>query len=69
MFYVYDKEKTRKIYFRLNPMPIWTLLDRNWFEKRTLPSIDEVRATASMASAVAVAADAAPQDRGDAGSF
>ena len=47
MFYLYDKEKTRQIYFRLNPMPIWTLLDRNWFEKRKSPSIDELCATAS----------------------
>ncbi len=47
MFRLYDKEKTQKIYFRLNPMPIRTLIDRNWFEKRKLPSIDEVYATAS----------------------
>lgn len=47
MSYLYDREKTRKIYFRLNPMPIWSLLDRNWFEKRKLPNIDEVYTTAS----------------------
>jgi hypothetical protein len=47
MCYLYDREKTREIYFRLNPMPIWTLLDRSWFEKLTLPNINEVFATAS----------------------
>ncbi len=47
MSFLYDREKTRQIYFRLNPMPIWALFDRNWFEKRKIPSINEVYATAS----------------------
>ncbi len=47
MFFLYDSNPTERIYFRLNPMPIWSLPDSDWFGKRKLPSIDEVCATAS----------------------
>lgn len=38
---LYDREKTKEIYFRLNPMPPWTLPDRNWFENRNRPDVRE----------------------------
>jgi len=47
MFFLYRQKETERIYFRLNLMPIWSVLDRDWFEKRKLPSIDEVYAKAS----------------------
>ena len=47
MFFLYDRKLTERIYFRLNPMPVWSVADRNWFAKRKLPSIGEVYATAS----------------------
>ncbi len=58
MFFLYHKETTRGIYFRLNPMRIWTLPDRHWFQKRKLPSIDEVYATASKTNNLTVRATA-----------
>ena len=42
MPYYYDAKKTAKIFFALNPMPIWTLPDRRWFEKLRKPNIDDV---------------------------
>jgi hypothetical protein len=47
MPYLYDAEKTARIFFRLNPMPIWTLPDRKWFEKLRKPDIAEVFRLAS----------------------
>jgi hypothetical protein len=47
MPYLYDTDKTAEIFFRLNPMPIWTLPDRRWFEKLRKPDIDEVFRLAS----------------------
>jgi hypothetical protein len=47
MFYLYDRNKTAQVYFDLNPMPVWSLLDRNWFLSRKLPDIDEIAARAT----------------------
>lgn len=50
MPYSYDAEKTAKIFFRLNPMPIWSLIDRNWFQKLRTPDINEVFRLAAIPS-------------------
>jgi hypothetical protein len=42
MPYYYDAEKTAKIFFALNPLPIWTLPDRQWFDKLRKPDIQDV---------------------------
>ena len=47
MPYYYDADKTAKIFFDLNKMPIWTLPDRTWFKKLRKPNIDDVFRLAS----------------------
>jgi hypothetical protein len=42
MWQLYDETKTKDLYFRLNPMPLWSLLNRQWFSARKLPPIGEV---------------------------
>jgi hypothetical protein len=42
MWPLYEEDCTRRLYFKLNPMPIWTLLDRKWYEKRKQPDIQDV---------------------------
>lgn len=42
MPYLYDREKTAKLFFALNPMPLWALSDRKWSEKLRKPDIGEV---------------------------
>jgi hypothetical protein len=42
MFFLYDEKKTAELYYALNPMPFWSLPDRNWFASRKRPSIHEV---------------------------
>ncbi|HEV2740628.1 MAG TPA: hypothetical protein VGU66_18855 [Candidatus Elarobacter sp.] len=54
MFSWYDESKTAELYYALNPMPFWSLLDRNWFASRKRPNIDDVFANA--------AKTASPQD-------
>jgi hypothetical protein len=50
MWPLYDKNITKQIYFSLNPMPIWSLPDREWFLKRTIPDIQDVYKKASKAA-------------------
>jgi len=47
MFYMYDRDKTATLYYALNPMPFWSLFDRNWFASRRLPNINDVAAKAA----------------------
>jgi hypothetical protein len=63
MFFLNDREKTRALYMALNPMPLWTLPDRNWFSKRILPSIDVVYRKASKMPAEQTAIAPSPAGR------
>jgi hypothetical protein len=56
MFFLYDENKTASLYYALNPMPFWSLPDRNWFASRKRPNIDDVFAKAAKTS------PATPQD-------
>jgi hypothetical protein len=51
MTYLYDMKTTEQIYFRLNPMPLWSLPNRNWFRTRKMPDIHEVFQKAGRAQA------------------
>jgi hypothetical protein len=42
MFFLYDEKKTAEIYYALNPMPFWSLPNRNWFASVKVPDIDVV---------------------------
>jgi hypothetical protein len=42
MWQLYDRERTAAIYFRENPMPLWSLFDPDWAAKRKKPNIHEV---------------------------
>lgn len=49
MWRLYDRERTAAIYFRDNPMRIWSLFDREWAAKRKKPNIHEVYEQAAIA--------------------
>lgn len=43
----YDPEKAKPLFVALNPMPIWSLFDRQWFENIRNPEIADVVKVAS----------------------
>jgi hypothetical protein len=55
MPYQYDRDRTAKIFFALNPTPIWALPDRRWFDKLRKPNIDDVVRLASNPPAEVIA--------------
>jgi hypothetical protein len=63
MWSFYDCEQTAEIYFRENPMPIWSLFDRDWFTKRKLPNIEEVASKAKKKSLETIADGAVVEEQ------
>lgn len=51
MHFLYNREETKKSYFELNPMPLWSVFDRKWFAKLKVPNIDDIVACASIKKA------------------
>lgn len=47
MYHLYDPEKAKPLFVALNPMPIWSLFDRRWFDKIRDPDIADVVKVAS----------------------
>lgn len=48
MNFLYDRSTTEALYFRLNPMPLWSLPDRKWRSKTQKPDIMDVEPLAKM---------------------
>jgi hypothetical protein len=47
MYRLYDQKKVRKLYFALNPLPIWSIFDPSWHSKIQEPDINDVVRVAS----------------------
>jgi hypothetical protein len=42
MQYLYDANRTAELFYELNPLPMWSILDHNWYRRIVKPDINQV---------------------------